>query len=197
MHNDFWVFSAVLVGCVIAYLVYFILGRIKARRIGSKERPSFAGLVLLIISISIFWAIAVPNFLKYSSPAKVSEAKTNLGAIYVAQLSYFSRTNTYAGGPDTFKIINWEPAGQNRYAYSCQGAMIPNKLSLGIHYTPMPDGRWPVATKPQSSKTGFTCMAVGNIDNDETLDVWSINDGKILRNDQNDKKSRFFGLWKE
>jgi len=45
---------------------------------------------------------------------------------------------------------------------------------------------WPVDSKPAISKAGFTCMAVGNIDKDDTLDVWSINDAKILENVQSD-----------
>jgi len=194
MHNDFLVFSAVLVGCVIAYLIYFIRGWIKARRTGSKERPSIFRLALFVIFIFIIWAIVFPNFFKYSAKRSgQSEAKTNLGAIYVAQLSYFSNTNTYASGPDTFNLIRWEPAGQNRYAYYCQGAMIPNKLPLRwkfwlIRDYPRPsDSNWPVDIKPASSKTGLTCMAVGNIDNDSDLDVWAIIDAKILTNPANDR----------
>jgi hypothetical protein len=53
-------------------------------------------------------------------------------------------------------------------------------------YVPKPEGAWPIALKPQSSKTSFTCMAVGNIDNDSDLDVWSINNAKMLINEHND-----------
>jgi type IV pilus assembly protein PilA len=186
MLKGYQVFTAVLVGCVIAYLIYFIRGRIKARRIGSKERPSIVGLAVFIILIFYVLVKVLPNFRSFNAPPKQSEAKTNLGSIYVAQLIYFSNTNTYASGSDTFKLIQWEPAGNNRYAYYCQGAMIPNKLDMHIDYVPKPDGRWPVDLKPQSSKSGFTCMAVGNIDKDEKLDVWFINDAKILINNQND-----------
>jgi len=169
------------------HLLLFGANRIRARKDPAKKKyPWFLLIVHLFLFLLVVAAIIIPNLTRFAAPSKQSEFKTNLGAIYVAQLSYFSNTNTYASGPDAFKLLQWEPAGQNRYAYYCQGAMIPNKLPMNINYTPLPDGRWPVALKPASSKTGFTCMAVGNIDNDETLDVWSINDGKILRNDLND-----------
>ena len=129
----------------------------------------------------------LPHIIYHSAYAKQSEAKTWLTAIYYAQKAYFSRTNTYAGGPDAFKLINWEPAGQNRYAYYCQGAMIPSKLpELYARFNYGRNWHWPVKTVTATSKTGFTCMAVGNLDNDEMLDVWSINDEKVLVNDQSD-----------
>jgi type IV pilus assembly protein PilA len=168
------------------YLVYFLVARYRAWKRKSKKKPPIIEFLAYTSWFAIAVAVAIPNYRKPQIHYKNSEAKANLGAIYAAQLYYFSNTNTYAGGPDTFKLIQWEPSGQNRYVYYCQGVMIPNKLSMHIDYVPSPEGRWPVDLKPQSSKTGFTCMAVGNIDNDETLDVWSINDAKILVNDQSD-----------
>ena len=113
-----------------------------------------------------------------------SEAKTNLGAIYAAQQFYYSNANTYAAGADVFQKINWKPAGMNRYAYYCNSSVIPNKI--GEFKLPLPDKNWPVKERPKSSQTGFTCMAIGNIDSDDTLDVWSINDNKNLENLLND-----------
>jgi len=188
--------DAILIGlailAVISFLIHlsvYIYKRIQAVRNPPQQLPDSSALMMhfgATCLVIILIALLIPQNLKYASKYPQSEVKTNLGAIYVAQLSYFSENNTYAGGSDTFKLINWEPASQNRYAYYCQGAMIPNKLPMRVDYVPKPDGRWPVTAKPQSSQSGFTCMAVGNIDNDDTLDVWSINDSKILRNDLND-----------
>ncbi|OGP58275.1 MAG: hypothetical protein A2V67_20570 [Deltaproteobacteria bacterium RBG_13_61_14] len=173
------------------HLIVLIIRKIKSRRNPPQQRPASSPVIthFVIASIIFLAAIAIPNFLKFkvrSAKSPQSEAKTNLGAIYMAQLSYFSDHLTYAGGSDTFKLINWEPAGQNRYAYYCQGAMIPNKNTRYLKEPPLPGRNWPVDQVPATSDTGFTCMAVGNIDNDDTLDVWSINDSKILRNDLND-----------
>jgi len=175
---------------LISFPIHAILWRIKSSKLqqaGWKKMVKFfllffhffcVGCSLLLILVWLGWL--------FSFQAKQSEAKTNLGAIYVAQLSYFSDHNTYAGGPDAFKLINWEPAGQTRYAYYCDSAVIPSQLSMGRAEIPMPNKDWPVETKPASSKTSFICMAVGHSDSDETPDVWSINDGKILRNELND-----------
>jgi len=182
----FLIFMAIDLLVVLALIMLFVVGRYLANKRNWKRKPSLAGLfILLVLDVWVIFT-AIPNFFKYAAKDKRTEAKTYLAAIYIAQQSYFSDANTYASGPDAFNLLKWESPGQNRYAYYCQGAMIPNKLSMRIDYTPMPDGRWPVTTKPQSSKTGFTCMAVGNVDDDSDLDVWSINDAKILRNDQSD-----------
>jgi type IV pilus assembly protein PilA len=179
--------ALVVLSFPILFIIY-VIRRIQTRQMPPQQRAASSPLTmhfLVAVIVLIMSAIAIPN-LKFSAKAKQSEAKANLGAIYQAQLAYFSRTHTYTAGEGAFRILNWEPAGQNRYAYYCQGAMIPNKLLMRIDYVPKPDGRWPITAKPQSSQSGFTCMAIGNMDNDDTLDVWSINDSKILRNDLND-----------
>lgn len=171
------------------HLVVWLTKKIRSRRNPARPTPNSSAIIghFAIVGIILVSAvIAIPNFLKFSSKSPQSEAKTNLGAIYVAQLSYFSNANTYANGPDTFKLINWEPAGQNRYAYYCQGAMIPNKYTKQMLIPPDPDWKWPVEIWPATSQDSFTCLAIGNVDKDDTLDVWSINDAKILRNDLND-----------
>jgi len=179
---------------VISFPIHVILWLKKSSKLqqaGCKKMVRFfllffhfvcVGCSLLIILIGLSGRLTVQ--------AKQSEAKTNLGAIYEAQRAYFSDHNTYAGGDQAFQILGWEPLGQTRYAYYCDSAVIPNLL--GRAEIPMPNKNWPVETKPASSQTGFTCMAVGNDDIDETLDVWSINDAKILRNDLNDVNCPYF-----
>jgi len=52
------------------------------------------------------------------------------------------------------------------------------------------DNNWPFTIKPQSSPTGFTCLAVGNIDLDSFPDVWTIDEKmelKCLLSDVGDK----------
>ena len=179
------------------HLAIIAIKWIKAYRNPPQKRPTLLPAILHSL-FAIMIIIILPYFLQFSAKAKQSEAKTNLGAIYQAQLAYFSRTNTYAAGDQAFQILEWKPFGQNRYAYYCDSAVIPNLLGRVVIL--MPNKNWPVETKPASSQTGFTCMAVGNIDSDDTLDIWSINDGKILRNDLNDinnkiKRTHFWEKW--
>lgn len=103
------------------------------------------------------------------------EAKTNLGVIFVCELSYFGEYNTYG---HSFGLIGWKPEIKNRYAYFLGNDAIQAKE--GGPY------RMPKGVKSIVSNSAFTAVAVGNIDGDPTLDVWTINDQKELVNVVND-----------
>jgi type IV pilus assembly protein PilA len=63
----------------------------------SRRRAGF-GLLELIIVVLIIGAmasVALPEFMIYQNRSKSAEAKTNLGAIRVAEESYFSEFETY------------------------------------------------------------------------------------------------------
>src|SRR3990172_1703383 len=83
------------------HLAYFIYQFVQARRNPLKKGPYWFPLIVHLLLVGII--IIIPNFLRFAAPAKQSEAKTNLGGIYVAQTAYFSQTNTYAGGPHAFE----------------------------------------------------------------------------------------------
>jgi type IV pilus assembly protein PilA len=178
----------------------------------NKKGFTLIELMIVVAIIGILAAIAIPNFMKFQAKAKQSEAKTNLGAIYVAQLAYFANSNTYAdtqavqtpvtcnravvGGtpnytttPDDgtgcFCVMNWEPAGQNRYTYECGATahQIDAKLAggtqlYGTDCTPVLD--------PDTTGISFIVGAVGNVDSDPEPDCWSINELKQLKNEMND-----------
>jgi len=167
----------------------------------NKKGFTLIELMIVVAIIGILAAIAIPNFLKFQAKAKQSEAKTNLGAIYVAMLSYFSNANTYAQD-DCFDRINWEPAGQNRYTYQCGSGAGTAKPQLDIILNKLPsigapcgcgngcvntvDVKDSLSSTTESTMQGFTSQAVGNVDNDTDCDGWQINDGKILTNPNND-----------
>ena len=178
-HQNYITFSFLMLLSIIAYLIYFCAVNRRAYRKQLEKRPSWLRLLLFTFAIIMIWAILTPNFFRYAACASSKEAQANLRVIYLAQLVYFSRSNTYAGGGEAFKLMNWDRGG-HRYAYYCDRAVISNRLPLGIEKIPMPDEDWPVDLKPRSSQTGFTCMAVGNLDNDPELDVWAINNDKVL-----------------
>jgi type IV pilus assembly protein PilA len=196
-----------LVGCLVIFafplhLLYWIYRYVRWNPLLSASKPSKRRLIIHCLLAGALFILFIPNFFRWEVKAQQSEAKSNLGAIYIAQRAYFSRANTYAGGEKAFKLINWEPLGYNSYAYYCDVAAIPNKRPLGRvkdssgffgttalvkgQNTPLLNQNWPVEMKPKSSQIGFTCMAIGNIDADEDLDVWSINDVKMLVNVQSD-----------
>jgi hypothetical protein len=103
------------------------------------------------------------------------EAKTNLKAIWTAEVTYFSNSNTYA---PTFTQIGWNPAPKRNYAYFLADDVI--KPDMGGPYV------LPAGLTSEVTTTSFTAYAVGNLDCDPVVDVWMINDGRALKNLVND-----------
>jgi len=175
----------------------------------NKKGFTLIELIILVAIIGILADIAIPNFLKFQAKARQAEAKSNLSAIYVAQLAYFSNTNTYANtiaapaivtcmmdgttvlfvdnitnaGTGCFCAMNWKPAGQTRYTYQCGTAthIIDAKLGTSLYAA----GCSPVITT-NSTDVSFIAAAVANVDSDPEPDCWSINELKALKNEMND-----------
>jgi len=160
------------------YLAFFWLLTREAKRFGPGIQPSLLSLTLYIVLASC-GLIIINFFLSFSAKAKQSEAKTNLQQIYLLQQSYRTKTSHYAEGSNTFSLLGWEPRGQNRYAYYCGEDFIPNLLPAKNGYMgfPLPDpNHWPYTIRPGVTASGFTAMAIGNIDNDDFPDIWMISD---------------------
>jgi len=102
----------------------------KISRFSEKERklPATTGgnkgftlieLMIVVAIIGIIATIAIPNFLMYQAKTKQTEAKTNLGIIFSAQITYFGENNTFATSTGD---LGWIPIGTTRYSYSVIGA---------------------------------------------------------------------------
>ncbi len=152
-----------------------------------REDGKFRGcgctvLEVVLVGVIIIMGLAAIHNLRshrFHPRAKQSEAKTNLGAIFTAQVAYFGEHNTYAGGPDCFSILGWGPEGDTLYSYYCDQDKIPaDKMNAEV--APC------VGVVPQTSRESFTVCAAGNIDRDKSIDVWSMRDSKFLKNDLND-----------
>ena len=169
---------------LVGYPIYFIGARGRARR---DKRPGPAGVSLLawLFFALMTLAFIVPNFLTFNLKAKQSEARTNLPGIYTAQRAYQGDKGEFAAGPDAFAIMGWgQDSDRRRYSYFCGESVVQNAIDMEISMRPGVD--WPLAVKPAASRDAFTCLAVGNLDGDVFLDVWSINDAKALVNQMND-----------
>ena len=99
-------------------------------------------LMIVVASIGILAAIAIPNFLRFQLKAKSSEGKTNLAAIRTAEESYFAEYGVYvsadpspvtingntktpyvdavAGGG--FAVVGWAPEGDVCFNYAVETA---------------------------------------------------------------------------
>ena len=142
-------------------------------------------LMIVVAIIGILAAIAIPNFLRYQAKSRQSEAKTNLGAVFVAETAYFSEQNRYG----SFAEIGYALAGTtNRYTYrspanggaaASQGTAadrIPCGAPAGC--TVQSDAAPAVPSLAALAPAGFTASAVADLDSDTTIDGWSVNDVK-------------------
>ena len=141
----------------------------------NKKGFTLIELMIVVAIIGILAAIAIPDFLRFQAKAKQSEAKTNLGAIFTTQVAYFGEANTFGGGSLCFNDLAWSPEGESLYTYFCEAHEIPNTKG-GTPTTGM------VTPNLGVTSEGFTCGASGNVDNDDIIDMWEINDAKRLIN---------------
>jgi len=130
--------------------------------------------MVVLFCLLVMAAVAIPDFLKFNS--KGPEIKMGFRSIYKAQVKYFEKHHRYAGGKNCFKELNWKPEGR-MYTYYCGEDKIVCTLCKKECVTP---------NLSAVSERGFTIMASGNIDNDPTCDVWTINDAKVRKNVVND-----------
>ncbi len=146
-------------------------------------------LMIVVAIIGILAAIAIPNFLKYQAKARQSEARINLGGIFVAETSFYGERARYSN----FDEIGFALAGSsNRYTYRAMlttqagttvSAGAVQVISAGVGSI---EGEGTPAAL--SAANGFTATAAANLDTDTVLDQWHVNDIKqdLLTADTND-----------
>ena len=158
-------------------------------------------LMIVVAIIGILAAIAIPNFIKFQARSKQSEAKANLKAMFTAEKAWIQEKDAYNSGTN---IVGFSPERNNRYAYYLdstsaieqrQVAILPT-IPAGTVYTAiaMDTFKWAAGavfasnialtspclvaalglTTNASAQPVFTGQAVGNIDTDTVLDVWTI-----------------------
>ncbi|MCU0701581.1 MAG: hypothetical protein MUC96_34145 [Myxococcaceae bacterium] len=149
------------------------------------------GLVLCCV-IGMLAAIAIPNFVRFQAKSKQAEVRSNLKAAYVAEMAYFASENAYSA--DVGKVgFNPSPANRYLYAFSTEGdlaasgapgdgktGVLADAARFGIDNDALekgvPPGLW-AETGVQGTcpdACSITIVAAGNVDNDSTIDVWSI-----------------------
>jgi len=156
-----------------------------------KKGFTLIELMIVVAIIGILAAIAIPNFLKFQAKSKMSEAKTNLGAIYTGQLSFFGEQNSYG----SFDSINWSPSGTPRYHFSLTGWADNNANNRGalIANAPVPTswvgnlnnardsaGNLVTPIAPVWDNDSFSAGAGGRISTQTYSDGWSMNELRQL-----------------
>lgn len=149
-------------------------------------------LMIVVTIVGLLAAIAIPNFLRYQAKSRQAEVKTNLGALFVAETAYFGENARYGSFSETgFKLAGTS----NRYTYrsGAPGAGGVSTNTQDVDYFPAGTGPIVAEGSPaaNNSATGFTATGAANLDNDATLDQWSVNDIKrdMQTADSNDVSS--------
>jgi type IV pilus assembly protein PilA len=152
-------------------------------------------LMIVVGIIGILVAIAAPNFARYQSKARQSEAKIALSAVYAGLKSFYSKYSAYTPSMDA---IGYEPEGDKRFYAVGWQAGTPGLVSgyAGAQTTPA----FGTINTPAWICTGTTALgslqalptgadlqvitvgAAGSIRQDVGCDIWTIDDTKTLRN---------------
>jgi len=118
-------------------------------------------LMIVVVIIGILAALAIPRFMAATTKSKQSEVKGILKQIYTMERTYRQQHNAYwgqgttanAGAPNAFAQIGVEITTNALYTYTITTANATNLLVTG------------------------TCSI---LDDDATVDTWTINDAGLL-----------------
>ena len=148
--------------------------------------------MIVVGIVGILVAIAAPNFAKYQSKSRQSEAKIALAAIFGGEKSFYSEYSSYIG---SMEAIGYSPEGLRRF-YSVGWVSSHSGTITGYNgdYT---GASWaatnnsfaclgtPSALAPQLSGDAqtFVVAATGCIINGVTdFDTWNLDENKVLNN---------------
>lgn len=124
-------------------------------------------LMIVVVIIGILAAMAIPRFMQTTTKTKQSEAKLILKQIYVNERTYFQQVI-----PSGYFI----PAGPASAATPTAFQAIWVDIMPGAAYTYTIVG----------TATTFTATATANIDDDATIDTWTIDHNGVMTNTIND-----------
>jgi type IV pilus assembly protein PilA len=143
----------------------------------------WAGGVLVVIFL-LLAAIATPKFVSFQCRSKQSEAKANLKALFVAEEAYFSKLGMYS---EDFETLGFTARGSERYIFGFIAAGANDSIKVNNPSSPLA-GRLSgrelrrLLTDATGGPNTFKAFAVGNIDADDALDIWTISDKNDLTN---------------
>ena len=162
---------------------------------GNDQGFTLIELMVVVGIIGILVSIAAPNFQRYQSKARQSEAKIALSAIYSGEKAFYSE---YAAHIGDFGAIGYTPEGIKRM-YSIGWAAVwagsvtgfPTLAStVGSFARTGYPSTWTAcvpslgaspATNATDAQT-FTVTAAGQVRNGQNCDVWTVNETKTISN---------------
>jgi prepilin-type N-terminal cleavage/methylation domain-containing protein len=166
----------------------------KLNAINSNQKGfTLIELMIVVGIIGILVAIAAPNFSRYQSKARQSEAKIALAAVYGSEKSFYSEYASYAGSMDA---IGYQPEGNRRF-YGV-GWVAAHSSTITGYSGALTTGNWAAANNTflctvtgygnlgaqlSTDSQTFIAAAQGCVRNGQAaMDTWNINDTKVLNN---------------
>ncbi len=128
-------------------------------RMNNRKGFTLIELMIVVVIIGILAALAIPRFMQATNKAKQSEAKGILKQIYTMERTYRQANDVYSVDLNAIGV-ELPDATVRKYAY----AVVLNG-------------------------TGFTATATFNLDDDATIDTWTIDETGLLQNTINDVNS--------
>ena len=122
-------------------------------------------LMVVVVIIGILAALAIPRFMTSAARSKQSEAQQLLKQIYTMQRSYFMLHESYC-----LNGVTASSTAPQAYSYIHVEILLPARYSYVM----------------VANATSFTCTATANIDDDATIDTWTIDDTGQIANTIND-----------
>jgi type IV pilus assembly protein PilA len=126
----------------------------------SQKGFTLIELMIVVVIIGILAALAIPRFMRATTKSKQSEAKQVLKQIYAMQRAYRQEYDTYWGNGTTASAA--APTGFAR---------------LGVDI--MSTARY-TYTLVAAANTFTATATSGILDDDGTVDTWTINDAGLL-----------------
>ena len=120
-------------------------------------------LMIVVVIIGILAALAIPRFMQATTRSKQSEAKQLLKQVYTMQRTYRQANGTYgdagatAAAGGVFTVIGVEIMASAAYTYAMADTI-----------------------------NTFLCTATADLDDDATIDTWTIDQNGNLLNTVND-----------
>jgi type IV pilus assembly protein PilA len=150
----------------------------------SQKGFTLIELMIVVAIIGILAAIAIPNFLSYQAKARQSEAKTNLGGVYVSETAFFGEQGEFGNFTQigyTLGSVSNGACAVCRYTYRIGASTSTTAIGTAATATTITGTTTPNTEGPTAGVNGggsFTVSAAGNIDSDNAVDTWHVSDAK-------------------